>query len=678
VAYLVVYVAIGKALAGLPTPLSIFGAVGLLLPALAVPAVVLWRRREWHGCQRLFWDTIAIGMVLWAIGHAGWAYGEIVLRRPSWLQWHTLFSLCGGAAPLIALLARPHRGVRAWVASRTALDITSCGVLLAFFFTYFIMIPSVAPGASAHAQVTLLVSAQGIRLGILTALVATMWAARNTPWRPAYLTLAAGVAVGFFLRIDTSLAILSGRYHSGTLRDLAWIVPFLCYAAAALLAPRSSKEDSVPSTRGALPMAASAFPVLLIPVIGYGWLQFVSIGGAGDSFRMLVTSLLTVGGLGLLTVRLIAQGDELQRSDARARLLVAATEQAAELILITRADGSFEHANEAFLRGMGYSRSELASLRFADLIERGLGRLGDHIQSEVAAKGVWRGTLLRRRRDGTTFPASCTVTALKDAAGHVTHHVAVERDVTEELRLRDQLVHSERLSAVGELVAGVAHEINNPLQTIVGCVELMLDEPKDPETRRDLELVRKEAARAGQIVRNLLSFVRRSAPDRVSTDLNDIVRATVDLRQYHLAQHDIALPVEYGDRPAPVLVNREEIQQVILNLILNAEQAIAATSRPGRIAVRVGSRGRSQFVEVSDDGPGIRPELRGRIFEPFFSTKDVGQGTGLGLSISHGIASAHGGSLELSEGRTGGACFILTLPAHVEAAPALDGVTVTR
>jgi two-component system NtrC family sensor kinase len=239
-------------------------------------------------------------------------------------------------------------------------------------------------------------------------------------------------------------------------------------------------------------------------------------------------------------------------------------------------------------------------------------------------------------------------------------------------------VHSERLSAVGELVAGVAHEINNPLQTIVGCVELMLDEPKDPETRRDLELVRKEAARAGQIVRNLLSFVRRSAPDRVSLDLNDIVRATVDLRQYHLAQHDIALPVEYAGRPAPVLVNREEIQQVILNLILNAEQAIAGAGRPGSIAVRVGSRGRSQFVEVSDDGPGIRPELRGRIFEPFFSTKDVGQGTGLGLSISHGIASAHGGSLELSEGRTGGACFVLTLPAHVEAAPTVNEVGLAR
>jgi two-component system NtrC family sensor kinase len=261
------------------------------------------------------------------------------------------------------------------------------------------------------------------------------------------------------------------------------------------------------------------------------------------------------------------------------------------------------------------------------------------------------------------------VVALKDADEAITHYVGVERDITDELRLRDQLVHSERLSAVGELVAGVAHEINNPLQTIVGCVELMLDYQQDPQTRRDLDTVRKEAARAGQIVRNLLSFVRRSAPDRVSADLNHIVRATVDLRQYHLEQIDIRLLVEYDPRPLPVLVNREEVQQVILNLVLNAEQAIVGASGRGTITVRTESHARYHSVEVSDDGPGIDAELRGRVFEPFFSTKEVGEGTGLGLSISHGIASAHGGSLELC-GAGPGACFKLTLPAFATDRPA--------
>ena len=669
--YLIVYTIIGKALASFPAALSVYGAIGLLLPPLAVVVVILRRRRDWAGRQRLFWDTIAIGMVLWCIGHVGWAFGEIVLKRPSWLQWHTLFSLCGGVAPLLALLARPHRGVRADLASRTALDIAGWGLFSSFVFTYFVMIPSVLPRAGDNPQFTLVVIAQLLRLVLLIALTSTVWIARRSPWRYTYYKIAFGVAIGFVLRIDTSLAILSGQYQSGTIRDLAWIIPFLCYVWAAVDAPPSRADEGVPARRTMAPALASAIPVMLIPVVGYGWMQFASISESGDSFRALVTSLLTVGGLGLLTLRLLAQGDELQRSDAQATLLAAATEQTADLILITRANGAFEHANEAFLRAMGYSRAELASLQFGDLIERGMDRLRDHISTEVRERGIWRGTLLRRRRDGTTFPASCTVVALKDSIEHVTHFVAVERDITEELQLRDQLVHSERLSAVGELVAGVAHEINNPLQTIVGCVELMLDDQKDPATRRDLDVVRAEAARAGQIVRNLLAFVRRTTPDRMFADLNQIVRATVELREYHLQQKDILLVVHYHPVALPVLVNREEIQQIILNLMLNAEQAIEKSIGRGTISIRTTTAGRHQWVEVTDDGPGISPELRGRIFEPFFSTKEVGQGTGLGLSISHGIASAHGGSLELC-GSGAGACFKLVLPAYAESGVSLD------
>jgi two-component system NtrC family sensor kinase len=286
---------------------------------------------------------------------------------------------------------------------------------------------------------------------------------------------------------------------------------------------------------------------------------------------------------------------------------------------------------------------------------------------------VWRGTLLRQRRDGSTFPAACTVVALRDAAGRITHFVGAERDIGQDLKLRDQLVHSERLSAIGELVAGVAHEINNPLQTIIGSVELLLDDRPDEGSRHDLEIVRREAARAGQIVRNLLSFVRRSAPDRRTADLNDIVRSVVELRSYHLLQRNITLATELQPSTAPVLVNREEIQQIILNLIVNAEQAMLSSGHGSTITIRSFSEAGHHIVEVADDGPGVSGEMRGRIFEPFFTTKDVGQGTGLGLSISHGIAAAHGGSLTLCQHSAGagtGACFRLTLPSPVERSPA--------
>jgi PAS domain S-box-containing protein len=667
VAYVALYIGAGWTLADSPFARSVFGTIGLLIPPGLVVALVLRRRRDWAGCQRLFWDTVAIGMGLWFIGHIGWAFDDIVRQQPSWLQWHTLFSLCGGAAPLVALVARPHRGVRGEALSRTALDITSYGLLVAFICAYFVLIPSVLPERAAVAQVTLLVVTIVLRFAILTAMSLMVWITGGTEWAPTFRRIAIGVAIGFLLRIETSVAILTGSYHAGTIRDLAWIVPFLFYGWAVLAAPRSPLvRDRIAVPVSASPAVLSAVPVLLIPLVGYGWLQSHSLGDAGDSFRGLLTSLATVAGLGLLTLRLAAQGDELQRSDARLKLLAAATEQTGDLILILRANGDFEHANEAFLRAMRYSRDELASLHFADLIDRGFEKLADEIAADVRARGVWRGTLLRRRRDGSRFPASCTVVSLKDGAGKTTHFVGVERDITEELQLRDQLVHSERLSAIGELVAGVAHEINNPLQTIVGCVELLLDEHPEAGMRRDLELVRKEAARAGQIVRNLLAFVRRSTPDRTPADLNQMVRVTLELREYHLQQCGIQLVVRAHDGPLPVLANREEIQQVVLNLLLNAEQAIAAAADRGTITVRTTQSDGTASVEIADDGPGISPDLRGRIFEPFFTTKDVGEGTGLGLSISHGIASAHGGTLELVPTAIG-ACFRLTLPVHLEA-----------
>jgi PAS domain S-box-containing protein len=667
--YVLMYACVCWALTGHPLLLSLFGNAGLLAPPVAVCAIVLRRRRGWAGCQRLFWDTFVIGIGLWIIGHLGWAFGEIVHGRQSWLQWHTLFSLCGGIGPLVALFARPHLGARRESVGPVGLVVGSYGLLGVFVYTYFVLVPSLVPGTSG-AQAVLLQLVQANRALLF---IGTLWAmlvARRTDWHRTYAWLAAGTGLGFFLRIATSLAIMRGEYQPGTPYDLAWIAPFLCYAFAALSAPDSPRERAgheFPSV--ATHTAVAALPVFLIPLVGYSALYIQPLGGALDSFRALLTGLMTVAGLGALTIRLAAQGGELQRADARMRLLAAATEQTGDLILITRADGGFELANDAFVRALGYSRRELSGMAIGDLLDRGSSSLAKQIITDVGTSGVWRGTLVRRRRDGSTFPAACTVVALKNSAGSITHFVGAERDISHELKLRDQLVHSERLSAMGELVAGVAHEINNPLQTIIGSVELLLEERPDPRARQDLEVVRREASRAGQIVRNLLSFVRRSAPDRVRADLNDIVRSVVELRAYHLQQQNITLAGDIQPSAAPVLVNREEIQQIILNLVLNAEQAMVSAGKGNTITIRCGSAPGQHFVEVADDGPGVSAAMRGRIFEPFFTTKDVGQGTGLGLSISHGIASAHGGALNLCPNHAAGACFRLTLPAHIETAP---------
>ena len=180
------------------------------------------------------------------------------------------------------------------------------------------------------------------------------------------------------------------------------------------------------------------------------------------------------------------------------------------------------------------------------------------------------------RHDRSTFLSSSTVVSLSNDGGKVTHFVGVERDITHETQMREQLIHSERLAAVGQLVSGVAHELNNPLQAVVGFTELLLEGERRQETIADLELVRAEANRAAKIVRNLLAFVRRSATERAALDINDVVRSAVALRQYEFVNANIALDEQYTENLPLVLVNREEIQQVILNLLLNAEHAMKA------------------------------------------------------------------------------------------------------
>ncbi|MBA3640401.1 MAG: PAS domain S-box protein [Acidobacteria bacterium] len=518
-----------------------FGNVGLLIPPLAVCGIVLKRQWDWQGCHRLFWDAIAVGAGLWVVGHLGWAFEEIVLGNGGWLRWHTLFSLCGGILPLIALLARPHLGIRSQAVTGVGLVLASYGILAVFLYSYFVLVPSLVLPPS-EAEFALFALVQINRGALATGLIAVAWRARRSRWARTYAYLAVGVTSGFFFSLITSRAIAEGSYQAGTLFDLAWIAPFASYAVAAASAPRSSDlEDATLAPVRMLPAAWAAVPVVLIPLIGYGALWLQPLGGSGDAFRALITALLTVAGLGFLTLRLSLQAGELQRADSRLRLLAAATEQTQDMILITRSDGRIEHANDAFVRAMGYAREELSQRSFGDLLEKGFDGVGRHIREDLRARGVWRGTLFRRRHDGSTFPAACTITSLKEA-GAITYLVGVERDITEELRLQEQLVHTERLSAIGELVAGVAHEINNPLQTVVGSVELMLEDPSAPPSiRRDLETVRREAGRAAQIVRSLLAFVRGGTPERTAVDLNQTVRETVALREFQFQQKSIRL-----------------------------------------------------------------------------------------------------------------------------------------
>ena len=230
-----------------------------------------------------------------------------------------------------------------------------------------------------------------------------------------------------------------------------------------------------------------------------------------------------------------------------------------------------------------------------------------------------------------------------------------------------QLMHADKLSAIGEIYAGLTHEINNPLGIVLARVRLLLDDVKakrlDIDIAHDLETVERSAARIAEIMRGLLTFARKAEFQRVSVDLNRVVSDVVALVEKSFAKQDIRIESALGPNLPRIQGSRDHLQQVLLNLLNNARDAMP---QGGRIAIRT-KAGRGQVVtEVEDSGTGIAQEARQRLFEPFFTTKEVGKGTGLGLSVSYGIMKAHGGEIEVDSEPGRGALFRLTLPAAPE------------
>ena len=278
--------------------------------------------------------------------------------------------------------------------------------------------------------------------------------------------------------------------------------------------------------------------------------------------------------------------------------------------------------------------------------------------------------LLRLRKvDGT--PIWVEVSATAGAVGSQLGIEAIVRDVSERKKRDDQsrdgryqMLQAEKMAALGQTISGVAHELNNPLATILSWSERLAERNVDDKTKQGLEVILGEAERAARIVRNLLTFARKRQTTRAMIDLNQVVRETLALRAHEQEITNIEVVEALATGLPEVFVDGHQIKQVLLNLIINAEQACLAANGRGTIVVRTihdADRG-SALLEVTDDGPGIPEDRQGKVFDPFFTTKEVGQGTGLGLTVAYAIAREHGGRIWLESRKGHGASFFVELP----------------
>lgn len=378
---------------------------------------------------------------------------------------------------------------------------------------------------------------------------------------------------------------------------------------------------------------------------------------------------------------LAEQMGQLQASEA---LKAAIVDHALAALISTDGEGRIVEFNPAAEAMFGRHRADVMGLLVSDVImperyraahEAGLRRMESGGAPHVLGKRMEMHAL---RADGSEFPIEMVL--WRTNVGGTGYYTASLVDVTERHsasqqieRQRDALRQSEKLSAMGSLLAGVAHELNNPLAIVMGRASLLEEKCDDPALLADVQRIREAAERCGRIVRTFLNMARSKPATRENVSLNDLTRAAAEMLNYSYRSHGIEMRLQLADELPSVKADGDQVGQIVLNLLVNAQQALAACEGERRVFIETGVEARREnreprvWLRVSDNGPGVPVELRGKLFEPFFTTKPEGIGTGLGLAMSRSLARDHGGDLTLEPtSHQGGASFRLNLPISGE------------
>jgi PAS domain S-box-containing protein len=334
-------------------------------------------------------------------------------------------------------------------------------------------------------------------------------------------------------------------------------------------------------------------------------------------------------------------------------------------IQITDARGVMVYVNPAFERTSGYAKEELIG-KNPNVLNSGKHsrEFWRKVWEHILSGKVWVGHVENQRKDGTPFHTELVISPIVDADGRVVGFLGAHRDITEQKMLEQQLVRSQKMEAIGTLAAGIAHEVGNPLTSISSLVQVIQRTTRDEFAIEKLEMIKNQINRIAKIIRDLVDFSRPSTYVIKSSDIHPIVQDALSIVRYGKKVKNIEFVMELAEGLPKLEVVPDQLVQVFINILMNAVDSLEG--RAGKITIQSWKRGNNLSVSITDSGRGIDPEAREKIFEPFYTTKEVGKGTGLGLWVSYGIVRNFGGDILVESKHGMGSTFTVVLPIKGE------------